>query len=41
MKQAIDLLDQVSLVADGELGRTARRSIDAIRRGIVAYSSLA
>jgi ATP-dependent RNA helicase HelY len=41
MKQAIDLLDQVSLVADGELGRTARRSIDAIRRGIVAYSSVA
>ncbi len=41
MKQAIDLLDQVSLVADGEVGRTARRSIDAIRRGIVAYSSVA
>jgi ATP-dependent RNA helicase HelY len=40
MKQAIDLLDQVSLVAEGELGRTARRSIDAIRRGIVAYSSV-
>jgi ATP-dependent RNA helicase HelY len=41
MKQAIDLLDQVSLVADGEVGRTARRSIDAIHRGIVAYSSVA
>jgi ATP-dependent RNA helicase HelY len=41
IKQAVDLLDQISLVADGELGRTARKSIDAIRRGIVAYSSVA
>jgi ATP-dependent RNA helicase HelY len=41
MKQAVDLLDQISLVADGELGRTARVSIDGIRRGIVAYSSVA
>jgi ATP-dependent RNA helicase HelY len=41
MKQAVDLLDQISLVADGELGRTARLSIDGIRRGIVAYSSVA
>jgi ATP-dependent RNA helicase HelY len=40
MKQAIDLLDQISLVADGDLGRTARQSIDSIRRGIVAYSSV-
>ncbi len=40
MKQAIDLLDQISIVADGELGRTARASIDGIRRGIVAYSSV-
>jgi ATP-dependent RNA helicase HelY len=41
IKQAVDLLDQISLVADGELGRTARQSIDGIRRGIVAYSSVA
>jgi ATP-dependent RNA helicase HelY len=41
MKQAVDLLDQISIVADGELGRTARQSIDGIRRGIVAYSSVA
>jgi len=41
MKQAVDLLDQLSLVADGELGRTARQSIDGIRRGIVAYSGVA
>jgi ATP-dependent RNA helicase HelY len=27
-------------VADGELGRTARSAIDAVRRGIVAYSSV-
>ncbi|TPW98292.1 RNA helicase, partial [Schumannella luteola] len=40
MKQVIDLLDQLSLVADGELGRTARTAIDAVRRGIVAYSSV-
>ena len=41
MKQTVDLLDQISIVADGELGRTARVSIDGIRRGIVAYSSVA
>ena len=41
MKQAVDLLDQISIVADGELGRTARAAIDGIRRGIVAYSSVA
>lgn len=40
MKQAVDLLDQISLVADGELGSTARRAIDGIRRGIVAYASV-
>lgn len=40
MKQVIDLLDQLSLVADGELGRIARSAIDSVRRGIVAYSSV-
>ncbi|MFC6355618.1 DEAD/DEAH box helicase [Luethyella okanaganae] len=40
-KQTIDLLDQLSLVADNPLGRTARQAMDAIRRGIVAYSSVA
>lgn len=40
-KQTIDLLDQLSLVADGPTGRTARRALDAVRRGIVAYSSVA
>jgi len=40
-KQTIDLLDQLSVVADGNVGRTARAALDAIRRGIVAYSSVA
>jgi ATP-dependent RNA helicase HelY len=40
-KQTIDLLDQLSVVADGDIGRTARKALDAIRRGIVAYSSVA
>jgi ATP-dependent RNA helicase HelY len=40
-KQTVDLLDQLSMVADDPVGRTARQAIDAIRRGIVAYSSVA
>ncbi len=39
-KQTIDLLDQLSIVADGELARTARKALDAVRWGIVAYSSV-
>jgi ATP-dependent RNA helicase HelY len=39
-KQTIDLLDQLSLVADADLATTARRAMDAVRRGIVAYSSV-
>ncbi|GAA1931449.1 DEAD/DEAH box helicase [Microbacterium aoyamense] len=39
-KQTIDLLDQLSIVADGDLATTARRALDAVRRGIVAYSSV-
>lgn len=39
-KQTIDLLDQLSLVADGDVGRTARSALDAVRRGIVAHSSV-
>ncbi len=39
-KQTIDLLDQLSIVADGPVGRTARQAIDQVRRGIVAYSSV-
>ena len=40
-KQTIDLLDQLSVVADAPVGTTARIALDAIRRGIVAYSSFA
>lgn len=40
-KQTIDLLDQLSITAeDDELARTARRALDGVRRGIVAYSGL-
>jgi ATP-dependent RNA helicase HelY len=40
-KQTIDMLDQLSVVADAPVGATARHALDAIRRGIVAYSSVA
>lgn len=39
-KQTIDLLDQLSIVADAPLATTARRALDAVRRGIVAYSGV-
>ena len=39
-KQAIDLLDQISMVADAPVGATARAALEDIRRGIVAYSSV-
>ncbi|WP_091233165.1 RNA helicase [Microbacterium sp. 3J1] len=40
-KQTIDLLDQLSIVAeDGALARNARTALDGVRRGIVAYSSM-
>ncbi|MHB1172789.1 MAG: DEAD/DEAH box helicase [Lacisediminihabitans sp.] len=39
-KQTIDMLDQLSLVAEAPLARAARKALDAIRRGIVAYSSV-
>ena len=40
-KQAIDLLDQLSVVADPPVATTARQALDAIRRGIVAYTGVA
>ncbi|HEY1529835.1 MAG TPA: DEAD/DEAH box helicase [Galbitalea sp.] len=40
-KQTIDLLDQLSVVADSPVGTTARKALDSIFRGIVAYSSVA
>ena len=39
-KQTIDLLDQLANVADEALARTARRALDQVRRGIVAYSGV-
>lgn len=40
-KQTIDLLDQLSIVAeDGDIARTARQALDGVRRGIVAYSTM-
>ncbi len=41
VKQLIDLTDQVADAAgDGPLRRTARESVAALRRGVVAYSSV-
>ena len=41
-KQLIDLLSQVALVAatDSPVRRSSRQAIDAVRRGVVAYSSV-
>ncbi|HYP73125.1 MAG TPA: RNA helicase, partial [Microbacterium sp.] len=39
-KQTIDLLDQLSIVADQPIAGTARKALDAVRRGIVAYSGV-
>jgi len=39
-KQTIDLLDQLSLVAQPPVATTARRALEAVRRGIVVYGSL-
>ncbi len=39
-KQTIDLLDQLSIVADPSVASTARAALEAVRRGIVAYSTV-
>jgi ATP-dependent RNA helicase HelY len=39
-KQTIDLLDQLSIVAEPDVAVTARKALDAVRRGIVSYSSV-
>lgn len=39
-KQTIDLLDQLSIVAEQPIASTARMALDAVRRGIVAYSAV-
>jgi ATP-dependent RNA helicase HelY len=40
VKQLIDLLDQIAAVADDDLAACARAAISAMRRGVVAYSSV-
>ncbi|MGY2874784.1 ATP-dependent RNA helicase HelY [Marmoricola sp. URHA0025 HA25] len=40
MKQLLDLAGQVGDVAGGKLRETARETVDRIRRGVVAYSSV-
>ena len=40
-KQTIDLLDQLAQVTSGDLQKTARTALDQVRRGIVAYSTVA
>jgi ATP-dependent RNA helicase HelY len=41
MKQLLDLTDQVADASgDGALRKTARDTADALRRGVVAYSSV-
>ncbi|HEX4059045.1 MAG TPA: DEAD/DEAH box helicase [Galbitalea sp.] len=40
-KQTIDLLDQLSIVAEPAVGSVAREALDRVFRGIVAYSSVA
>jgi ATP-dependent RNA helicase HelY len=39
VKQLMDLLGQIAVVG-GKLGSTARAAVDALRRGVVAYSSV-
>ena len=39
VKQLMDLLGQIAVVG-GEIGSTARAAVDALRRGVIAYSSV-
>ena len=41
VKQLVDLLDQIGANADRELAASARAAVDAMWRGVVAYSSVA
>ena len=40
IRQLLDLLGQIAQAADDELRPTAERAMDALRRGVVAYSSV-
>jgi ATP-dependent RNA helicase HelY len=39
-KQLLDLLSQIALIAEGPVRKTAQASISAVRRGVVAWSSV-
>jgi ATP-dependent RNA helicase HelY len=39
-RQVIDLLEQIAVPADDTLRRTCRQAVDALRRGVVAYTSV-
>ncbi len=39
-KQVVDVLDQIQQVSEGRTAKSAQQAIEAIRRGIVAYSSV-
>ncbi len=40
IRQLLDMLGQISNAADEEVAATANKAIDALRRGVVAYSSV-
>jgi len=40
IRQLLDLLGQIAQAADDEIRPTAERAMDALRRGVVAYSSV-
>jgi ATP-dependent RNA helicase HelY len=40
IRQLLDLLGQIAQAADDDIGPIAERSMDALRRGVVAYSSV-
>ena len=37
-KQIVDMLDQIAQTGEGKVSDTARKAIDLVKRGIVAYS---
>ncbi|BCJ30250.1 DEAD/DEAH box helicase [Actinocatenispora sera] len=39
-RQVIDLLEQIAVPADDTLRRTCRQAVEALRRGVVAYTSV-
>ncbi|MFN2539588.1 MAG: hypothetical protein ABR549_15745, partial [Mycobacteriales bacterium] len=39
-KQLVDLMSQIATIADEPVRSTARAAVDAVRRGVVAWSSV-